>query len=778
MAMDKETERRLLTFINVIAATMIIIAICGSTQDGAQVIIGKLLRPFHLEDPFFNTLPWNLFVLFGFGVSLAMINFLGLKQGPPTGDSDDKITKEDIENGIICKMKGMGWDSNDYSRGWLITGKTGSGKTAGAIMKMMRQIFLRADGKHGIQKWGGVAVDQKGDFWEIVEGFAKQFDRKDDLIMLKTRPKGSKKAPAHSYNIISYKGITRTTYAQLVIDCSKSVDGKGQGDPFWDNSARNAIENSFYLTDSIEELIRYNPLDDLNKIRQRIAYATANNIELYLEKHRGGPVYEPNKNETARMRDILRKPLKDYATLKRLLLKYDKMEGWNPDYERFKKSCETAQAKLENLYPDIKMNEIDKEVEENNEMAYLDSKMQVLDQKEMESAMPTENRNKLEELMKDIRAAADACREKRDIADQELSFETFTSLATSYRLLTTNEIRLRNTSEASKWLLAEKMSAELLNNIRVKESKDAIEYLLGDQFLGNKAKETLNSIVSFIGTFLKPFADPYMAEVYSAKRNSCDFSEIDNGKIFTVSMPQAFGIQRRYANTIMKLLFYQHSLNRFDEDENNPKKPSEKNNLIFWADEAQGVVTATANMSDYSVIDRTRAARATVVFATQSVTSFMTVLSKDQVDVLLLNMANQIHFQAADENGAKFIAAQIGKAEITDRTYSLSKGSRTVNLAKKEQYHIRDFELMGMKKFQAVLLHCEQGYVKCNFDAVGFDGTRKFWKSKVKSPWEKFKDLFSKSGSETKTDGSTAGKDATAAPESQKAKAVEEDKAA
>ena len=707
---DKELQRQLLTAMNVAGASLAFISIYALCDKDAAGILGRVLKAFKLDGFYDLTYPYCLIGLFALGITILSLNFIRALDMDRFFCSDGIVSDKDIESGIICKMKGYGWDSNDFSRGWLITGKTGSGKTAGAIMHLMRQIFMRCSGIHkGIPKWGGVAVDQKGDFWEIVEGFADEFKRKDDLIMLKTRRNEKDGPPQYKFNIISYKGITRSTYAQLIIDCSKSVSGgKGDGDPFWDNSARNAIESSFHLTDAMECFLRP-ACDGLNDDRIMAATIAANKFSGHILQAKSASIDSSISSQISG-------PLNDYAAIWREFSKHKSEANTFPKYDSQKVECEKQELQLKKLCVKIDV--------ERARLAAVEGKMG--DYIAELSRYPSDNPQDIKALtiMNALRGAAQALQENRDIADSQLEIECCTSLLSSYRMLT-DMACLELCVMACESLLATDEAKKLLPEIMRKETIDACKYLAGEQFMRNAAKETLNSIISFISNFLKPFADPYMREVYCTPKNTCDFSSIDNGKIFTVSMPQAFGVQRRYANTIMKLLFYQHALNRFDAD---PAKRPGFNNLIFWADEAQGVVTASANMSDYSVIDRTRAAKATVVFATQSVTSFLPVLTQDQVKVLLLNLANQIHFQAADEDGAKFVADQVGKTEITERSYSLSKGSRTVNLSKKEQHYIRDFELMAMKKFQCVLKHCEVGYLKTSIQAIDFSGADKNWK--------------------------------------------------
>ena len=64
----------------------------------------------------------------------------------------------------------------DFVRGWLITGRTGSGKTQCAINTITYQIF------QNVPHWGGVCLDQKGLYWEILVKMAAHFGREGDLI--------------------------------------------------------------------------------------------------------------------------------------------------------------------------------------------------------------------------------------------------------------------------------------------------------------------------------------------------------------------------------------------------------------------------------------------------------------------------------------------------------------------------------------------------------------------------------------------------------------------
>ena len=57
---------------------------------------------------------------------------------------------------IVLRLGGLAWTMEDFVRGWLITGRTGSGKTQCAINTITFQLF------QNVKDWGGVCLDQKG----------------------------------------------------------------------------------------------------------------------------------------------------------------------------------------------------------------------------------------------------------------------------------------------------------------------------------------------------------------------------------------------------------------------------------------------------------------------------------------------------------------------------------------------------------------------------------------------------------------------------------------
>ena len=54
---------------------------------------------------------------------------------------------------IVARLKGVTWRRNQFCRGWLITGDTGSGKTSSGINQLAHQVFKN------VRTWGGLCIE-------------------------------------------------------------------------------------------------------------------------------------------------------------------------------------------------------------------------------------------------------------------------------------------------------------------------------------------------------------------------------------------------------------------------------------------------------------------------------------------------------------------------------------------------------------------------------------------------------------------------------------------
>jgi hypothetical protein len=141
-----------------------------------------------------------------------------------------------LKRRVIVRLRGLSWTREDFCRGWLITGDTGSGKTRSGITPLLYQVFKNEPG------WGGVCIDDKGLYWETLSEMAAHFNRQNDLILLQVKPDNAAPgwAPQHAYNLTSDRSIPASTYAKFVVDTASSL-GQAGDKGFFKNQAQTHI---------------------------------------------------------------------------------------------------------------------------------------------------------------------------------------------------------------------------------------------------------------------------------------------------------------------------------------------------------------------------------------------------------------------------------------------------------------------------------------------------------------------------------------------------------
>jgi len=271
-------------------------------------------------------------------------------------------------------------------------------------------------------------------------------------------------------------------------------------------------------------------------------------------------------------------------------------------------------------------------------------------------------------------------------------------------------------------LLAEEM--ENLESLLETPRRAAVYAHFGNRFL-TQPDEQLGGVRETIGNYLQYFLTPEVAEVFCTGESTFNFSAIDQGKIILTTMPQKFQTERRYVNTFLKLLYYNHALRRFDKTKVDRAKD---NLLILWADEAQRFMTASEDgTSDYNCVDVIREAGATVVAAAQSTTSLVPPLGNDKSKVLTLNLRNRMIFRSADEADAVQAADFIGKKRVVKRSWGYSAGKRNVNYNETEEHKIKPHKLRNLRDHECVLVHCERGFRRVTLPPIEADGTVAKW---------------------------------------------------
>ncbi len=146
----------------------------------------------------------------------------------------------------VVRLGGLIWRRNQFCRGWLITGDTGSGKTTSGINQLSHQVFQNEP------TWGGLCIDEKGVYWETLAAMAHHYGREQDLIHLRIRTENAEESwtPPHRFNLTGDRSIPFSTYAKFVVDTATSL-GQGGDKGFFKSQAQTHIAHALELLNEL-----------------------------------------------------------------------------------------------------------------------------------------------------------------------------------------------------------------------------------------------------------------------------------------------------------------------------------------------------------------------------------------------------------------------------------------------------------------------------------------------------------------------------------------------
>src|ERR1700677_803439 len=123
----------------------------------------------------------------------------------------------------VARLGRLTWRRNQFCRGWLVTGDTGSGKTSSGINQLLHQVFKNEP------TWGGLCIDEKGIYWETLSAMATHYGREHDLVHLQIRPDDTavQWTPPYYFNLTGDRSIPFMTYAKFVVDTATSLGHGG-----------------------------------------------------------------------------------------------------------------------------------------------------------------------------------------------------------------------------------------------------------------------------------------------------------------------------------------------------------------------------------------------------------------------------------------------------------------------------------------------------------------------------------------------------------------------
>lgn len=252
---------------------------------------------------------------------------------------------------------------------------------------------------------------------------------------------------------------------------------------------------------------------------------------------------------------------------------------------------------------------------------------------------------------------------------------------------------------------------EKLTQLDPTERRIRLAETLEQTYLKHEAKEQRAGEIGTSQNYLEYLGTPEIAEIFSSNEpDTCEIADVDRGRIFCIDVPQDYTTERQYVFTVAKLLLYRHALRRYALP---PWQKYACNQLIFVGDEFQSAITASHDgTSDFNVIDRLRDCLLMLIVSAQAFESLIPPQTREQAEVLALNLKNLVMYRAASELDALRCANALGKhwVERASRTVSLDQTSHTYQ--RMEEFRIKPHEFRSLPDHTAVVRHCTNGFRK------------------------------------------------------------------
>jgi len=220
----------------------------------------------------------------------------------------------------------------------------------------------------------------------------------------------------------------------------------------------------------------------------------------------------------------------------------------------------------------------------------------------------------------------------------------------------------------------------------------------------NQPPEQRSGTVNTVANYLRPYTPPDIAEVFSSVEPNFALSEVDEGRLICISIPQTYQVERRYLNLLVKQLFLLHAFRRFDLDRTDLKN---RNIIALVLDEGQKTTLVSEDgFSDHTAVDELREAGVCLISATQTPLSFYAAFDTERkADVFMANLRTQIHFRAADEKGAKIISDKMGGHERRKYSGGISGGRASRNWQMTDIPWFKPVDLQSLPEGMAVVRH-------------------------------------------------------------------------
>lgn len=158
----------------------------------------------------------------------------------------------------VLRLWGLEWTRDEVCCHFFITGATGTGKTARAVVPIIHGL------RTTLRDTGILAVDSKGALWRPLAEMAKALGQESDLRLIRVRPTHipvEDWQPPLRLNLLEDRAVPWGTYAKMLIDTATAAGQRG-GQAFFKESARDVITHAMQSLDLVGEAVTLDQVYD------------------------------------------------------------------------------------------------------------------------------------------------------------------------------------------------------------------------------------------------------------------------------------------------------------------------------------------------------------------------------------------------------------------------------------------------------------------------------------------------------------------------------------
>jgi len=154
----------------------------------------------------------------------------------------------EAKNSVVLNLWGLEWTRDETCCHFFITGATGTGKTARAVVPIVHGL------RSTLPDTGILAVDSKGALWKPLEAMARSLGQEQSLRLIRVRPTHvapEKWTPPLQLNLLGDPSVPWSTYAKMIVDTATAAGQKG-GQSFFKETARDIITHAMHALELAE----------------------------------------------------------------------------------------------------------------------------------------------------------------------------------------------------------------------------------------------------------------------------------------------------------------------------------------------------------------------------------------------------------------------------------------------------------------------------------------------------------------------------------------------